>query len=49
MEKKKRGRKSDILEIMTYWIPEIILLPFRLVGWTLRGVGRLIRIIWEGF
>ncbi|MGG3891767.1 hypothetical protein [Metabacillus fastidiosus] len=47
---KMRKRRKDnghytfvdfILDVL-FWIPELIILPFRLVFWLIRGVGRFI-------
>ena len=47
-KRKKRRRNKEgnsfidfILEVL-FWIPELIILPFRLVFWLIRGLGRLI-------
>ncbi|MED4462459.1 hypothetical protein [Metabacillus fastidiosus] len=45
---RKRRKDNDnytfvdfILDVL-FWIPELIILPFRLVFWLIRGVGRFI-------
>ena len=45
-EKKRRNLEGNsfidfILEVL-FWIPELIILPFRLIFWLIRGLGRLI-------
>ncbi|WP_209366206.1 hypothetical protein [Sediminibacillus dalangtanensis] len=53
MRRKNKRRKADnrlgkwdILELLT-WIPEVLMLPVRLVIWLLRGIGRLIGSIFD--
>lgn len=48
-KKTRRRRKNkndytfwDFIADTFLWIPELILLPFRIVFWSLRGIGRLI-------
>ncbi|KAB0443300.1 hypothetical protein [Lysinibacillus fusiformis] len=44
-EKKKKHNKYSLFELfqdVLCWLPELILLPFRLIFWLFRGVGRLI-------
>ncbi|MGE7795218.1 hypothetical protein [Lysinibacillus fusiformis] len=49
--KKRKPRKSkkhnkyslfELFQDVLCWLPELILLPFRLIFWVFRGVGRLI-------
>ncbi|MGG3805455.1 hypothetical protein [Metabacillus fastidiosus] len=48
-DKMRKSRKDNghytfvdfILDVL-FWIPELIILPFRLVFWLIRGVGRFI-------
>ncbi|AJK86913.1 hypothetical protein D0439_06325 [Lysinibacillus fusiformis] len=49
--KKRKPRKSkkhnkyslfELFQDVLCWLPELILLPFRLIFWLFRGVGRLI-------
>ena len=50
--KKKKTRKNrknngdytfwDLIVDGFFWVPELILLPFRIIFWLLRGIGRLI-------
>ena len=52
IRKKEKTRKSkkgtenytfwDFVLDLLFWLPELILLPFRLAFWLLRGFGRLI-------
>ncbi len=51
-KKRRDMRRNDqyslidlFLDVLV-WIPELLLLPFRIIYWLLRGVGRLIG---EGF
>ncbi|MED4531785.1 hypothetical protein ABET51_03780 [Metabacillus fastidiosus] len=47
--KMRKNRKDNghytfvdfILDVL-FWIPELIILPFRLIFWLIRGVGRFI-------
>ena len=48
-KKTRKGRKNkvdytfwDLIVDVLIWLPELILLPFRIVFWSLRGIGRLI-------
>jgi hypothetical protein len=55
--KKKRSRKSkksngdytffDFIFDVLFWIPELIFLPFRLIFWLFRGVGRFIGDVFD--
>ncbi|WP_155593548.1 hypothetical protein [Lysinibacillus cavernae] len=46
---RRKNKKNDngytfldfIFDVL-FWIPELILLPFRVLFWLLRGIGRLI-------
>ena len=47
--KTRKARKSndqytfwDFVADVLCWVPELILLPFRLIFWMIRGAGRLI-------
>lgn len=35
-----------LLDVL-FWLPELFLVPFRLVFWLLRGIGRLIADVFE--
>jgi hypothetical protein len=55
-EKRKRKRESrerysmwDGLFELLFWIPEILILPFRLIFWLFRGIGKLIGNVWDFF
>lgn len=37
---EKYGKFDFFLDILL-WIPEIIILPFRMVYWLFRGIGRM--------
>ncbi|MGG3891750.1 hypothetical protein [Metabacillus fastidiosus] len=48
-EKRRKNRKNsdrytfgDFLLDVLDWVPELILLPFRILFWLFRGVGRFI-------
>jgi hypothetical protein len=55
--KKKKMRKSkknngnytflDFIFDVLFWIPELIFLPFRLIFWLLRGIGKFIGGIFD--
>ncbi len=40
-QKKKRRRNKEGYSLIDF-IPELIILPFRLIFWLIRGLGRLI-------
>ena len=42
-QKKKNTNKSDFVEVILFWIPEMLLFPFRILIMAVRGVGKLIR------
>ena len=46
MRKSKKKKEEygliDFIFDALCWLPELILLPFRIIYWLLRGVGRLI-------
>nr|WP_108671786.1 hypothetical protein [Peribacillus acanthi] len=51
--KTRKNKKSnddytflDFIFDVLFWIPELIFLPFRLIFWLLRGIGRFFR---DGF
>ena len=51
--KSRKAKKSngdytlfDFIFDVLFWIPELIFLPFRLIFWLLRGIGRF---IWDIF
>lgn len=37
----------DVIFDVLFWLPELILLPFRLLFWLVRGFGRLIANIFD--
>nr|WP_240338455.1 hypothetical protein [Peribacillus alkalitolerans] len=39
----------DLIFDVLFWIPELLLLPFRIIFWLLRGVGRLVENIFDTF
>lgn len=41
--KKKNTNKSDFFDVVVYAVPELLLLPFRILFIVARGVGKLIR------
>ncbi|MGG3801838.1 hypothetical protein [Metabacillus fastidiosus] len=48
-EKRQKNRKNsdrytfgDFLLDVLDWVPELILLPFRILFWLFRGIGRFI-------
>ncbi|MFC0301205.1 hypothetical protein ACFFIS_10305 [Virgibacillus soli] len=53
-EKTRKSKKRDdsytfwdfILDVL-FWIPELILFPFRLIFWSLRGIGRLVSDLFD--
>ncbi|SDN48563.1 hypothetical protein SAMN05518871_105250 [Psychrobacillus sp. OK028] len=58
-EKKKEIRKNkrkdnapytfgDFVFEVFFWIPELLLLPFRMLFWLVRGVGRVIGNLFDG-
>lgn len=55
--KRKLGRTEENIVIDThldfifdvfFWIPELLLLPFRMVFWLVRGVGKVIGSLFDG-
>ncbi|KGR77917.1 hypothetical protein CD29_13595 [Ureibacillus manganicus DSM 26584] len=48
--KNKKGNNHytffDFILDALFWLPELLFLPFRIVFWLLRGLGRL---IWDLF
>ncbi|PIJ97347.1 hypothetical protein [Lysinibacillus sphaericus] len=43
--KRKVNNNYSLFELLLdvlFWLPELFLVPFRLVFWLLRGIGRLI-------
>jgi hypothetical protein len=54
--KEKRTKKRDngerfsffdfLLELL-FWIPEVLIFPFRLVYWLVRGIGKIIGELWS--
>ncbi|HHY73389.1 MAG TPA: hypothetical protein GX497_09200 [Bacillus bacterium] len=49
--KKKKGQYTfiDFILDVLFWIPEVLLLPFRMIFWLIRGIGRLIGNIFDIF
>ncbi|MCK1997378.1 hypothetical protein MPH47_09100 [Psychrobacillus psychrodurans] len=58
-ETKKKIRKNrrkysdrytfgDFMFEVFFWIPELLFLPFRMIFWLVRGVGRLIWNLFDG-
>jgi len=48
-EKSRKRRKDnekytfwDLILDVLFWLPELIILPFRIIFWSFRGIGRLI-------
>ena len=52
--RKKRRKYSDqytfgdFMFDVFFWIPELLFLPFRLIFWLVRGIGRLIWNLFDG-
>ncbi|HBT73311.1 MAG TPA: hypothetical protein DEB37_13985 [Lysinibacillus sp.] len=51
---RRKGKKYhsgytflDFIFDVLVWIPELILLPFRVLFWLLRGIGRLIGDVFD--
>ncbi|RKL68818.1 hypothetical protein CR203_01875 [Salipaludibacillus neizhouensis] len=50
--RKKNNEKYSILDFIVdflFWLPELVLLPFRLIIWLIRGVGRGLRNVFDIF
>ncbi|OAT80929.1 hypothetical protein A6P54_13085 [Bacillus sp. MKU004] len=48
--KRKHVERFSIMDFLfelLFWIPELLLFPFRLVFWLFRGVGKLIGEVWN--
>ncbi|AMO32648.1 hypothetical protein ACE1MS_16115 [Lysinibacillus sp. fkY74-1] len=48
--KRKVNNNYSLFELLLdvlFWLPELFLVPFRLVFWLLRGIGRLIADVFE--
>lgn len=48
--KRKVNNNYTLFELLLdvlFWLPELFLVPFRLVFWLLRGIGRLIADVFE--
>lgn len=39
---------GDFIFEVFFWIPELLFLPFRIVFWLVRGVGRVIGSLFDG-
>ncbi|MBM7650239.1 hypothetical protein JOC78_003224 [Bacillus ectoiniformans] len=56
MKRKKKSRKAkknsddytiaDFFFELLFWIPELLILPFRIIYWLARGLGRFISDMW---
>ncbi|WP_458413004.1 hypothetical protein ACNQFZ_19710 [Schinkia sp. CFF1] len=53
-EKMRKSRKSsdrytfvDFIFDVLFWVPELLLLPFRILFWLVRGLGRWIENIFD--
>lgn len=54
IEKTRKSKKDNeqytfldfILDVL-FWIPELIFLPFRIMIWLLKGIGRLIANLFD--
>ncbi|MGM0898075.1 MAG: hypothetical protein ACQEV0_09250 [Bacillota bacterium] len=42
-QKKKNTNKSDFLEGVIFWIPELLFFPIRVLLMAVKGIGKLIR------
>ncbi|MBB6444047.1 hypothetical protein [Bacillus benzoevorans] len=41
--RKRKKKHNEVIEFileMLFWLPELIILPFRLIFWLIRGIGR---------
>ncbi len=48
--KRKVNNNYSLFELLLdvlFWLPKLFLVPFRLVFWLLRGIGRLIADVFE--
>ncbi len=52
--KSRRNKKNhadytflDFVFDVLFWIPELIFLPFRVIFWLLRGIGRFIGDVFD--
>lgn len=48
--KRKVNNNYSLFELLLdvlFWLPELFLVPFRLVFWLLRGIGRLYADVFE--
>ena len=41
--KNEKMKDYTLLEFISYWVPELILFPFRLILWMIRGIARIIK------
>jgi|GEM_PF-5874790 len=41
-QKKKNTNKTDFFDVISFWIPELLFLPFRILFMAVRGIVRLI-------
>jgi hypothetical protein len=51
-KRKKRDHTErysvwDVFLELLCWIPEVLIFPFRLVYWLVRGIGKIIGELWS--
>jgi len=53
-EKSRKRRKNngnytflDFIMDVLFWVPELLVLPFRILIWLLRGLGRFIKNLFD--
>ncbi|ASN06433.1 hypothetical protein [Virgibacillus necropolis] len=51
MRKRKENNDNyrflDFMLDVLFWIPELVLLPFRMIIWLFSGIGRLLRGLFD--
>ncbi|WP_164670803.1 hypothetical protein [Virgibacillus doumboii] len=51
MRRRKRGHGGytfkDFFTDVLLWLPELIVFPFRIIFWMIRGLGRLLRDVFD--
>jgi hypothetical protein len=50
--KRGRGERYSMLDAifeLLFWIPELLILPFRILFGLFRGIGKLIGNVWDFF
>ncbi|MDL4843057.1 hypothetical protein [Aquibacillus rhizosphaerae] len=50
IKRKKNDGRGNIAEFfleMLFWIPELLLFPIRMVVWLMRGIGKIIKDIFD--